>query len=57
VLKEANMHDYLWPILAVLVAAGSWLAIRLTMGRERFSRNMSDAFRSIDLRDESEADA
>jgi hypothetical protein len=48
------MDNYIWPVLAVLVAAGSWLAIRLTVERERFTRNITDALVELDLRDESE---
>jgi hypothetical protein len=51
------MHEYLWPVLAALVAGGTWVAIRVTIERERFSRNVYDALVSLDLRDESETDA
>jgi hypothetical protein len=51
------MHEYLWPVLAALVAGGTWVAIRLTIARERFTRNVSEALASLDLRDESEIEA
>lgn len=51
------MGDYFWPILAVLVAAGSWVAIWVAIGWERFDCSMADALAELDLRDESEIDA
>jgi uncharacterized membrane protein len=51
------MGNYIWPVLALLVAAGSWVAIRVAIGWDRLDRSMSDALASLDLRDESEADA